>query len=65
MPKPTDKGNGETGLTVSVDFMVAIVCITASKEIRVDMSVEAHTTSGFGIHLSQTNVWLRQEFNTQ
>jgi hypothetical protein len=57
-----DKGNGENGLTAStVDFMVAVLCITIkclqrtclpceSMEIRVDMSVEAHTAPGFGIY---------------
>jgi hypothetical protein len=43
---------------VSVDFIVAVLCITVkclqrtclprkSTEIRVDMSVEAHTVTGF------------------
>ena len=46
---------------VSVDFTVAFLCITVkflqttclpckSTEIRVDMSVEAHTATGFGIY---------------
>jgi hypothetical protein len=56
-----DDGNGETGFTASVDFIVAVLCITVkclqrtwllckSTEIRVDMSVEAYTATGFGIY---------------
>jgi hypothetical protein len=46
---------------VSVDFIVAVLCINIrylqrtclprkSTENRVDMSVEAHTATGFGIY---------------
>jgi hypothetical protein len=68
-----DKGNGENGLTaskqVSVDFIVAVLCMTVkclqrtclprkSTEIRVDILVEAHTATGFGIYTGpKQNKW--------
>jgi hypothetical protein len=73
-----DKGNGETGLTESVDFIVAVLCMTVkclqrtclprkSTEIWVDSSDEAHTAPGFGIYTlpKQNKFLMRREFDVR